>query len=282
MFDDVKKILEAVANKEITQEEAELLIKALKEKEDSSRSKNKKEKEKEKKKKENVFTLEEDQFTDDDLVLISERAVIRGKIAGDLALIECETVFSGDVAGDMVIIGGKVLFEGGRVAGDLVSIGASVSGDEPEVLGSRVTIGNFLVRGILAALSPLFRGIRIAPKMFSLKGEDLQKWGRDVFHGDSFHVPHGVKEKMIGVSVDIAAVDGELDVVFIKADVLTVTGKLIAKNIKADKIRVKQGGIVEAHKINTEVLENFGEVRVKELSAEKVFGNAIEEGKSDA
>ncbi len=267
MMEDIRKILEAVASGEISPEEGEMLIKALKEGE-----KDKKEK-KETKEKDKIFVVENNEVVNDDLVISGEKVIIKGTVNGDVVLLYCDTEFSGTVNGDTVIIGGKVHFEGGEVNGDLVLIGAKFSGEEPEVGGDFVKITNFLATGILTALSPILKSINIrGSKKKKIKSFDRKT--KFSFKGfTEFNVSEGDKVD-VGILNDLkrVVVDGELSCKTLEAKEIVVgeKGKLISPLIKAEIIKVEDGGNIKTKFLWCQKLIGSGKVFASKISADYI------------
>ncbi|MDK2786543.1 MAG: hypothetical protein PWQ80_1222 [Thermotoga sp.] len=165
MSEEIRRILEAVAKGEISPEEGEMLIKALKEKEKEERNWPEDLSEKD-------FVLREDEVMEGDLVLSKKKAIIKGKVKGDLVLINCETFFSGEVEGDLAVISGRIEFDGGKVRGDLALVGAKESGRRPSVDGDVARISNFFISGMMKMLSPFISNISVSSKKKKSEGEE--------------------------------------------------------------------------------------------------------------
>ncbi len=278
MMEDMKKILEAVACGEITPEEAEMLIKALKEKEEKESGKSEKKEKKTSKAKEEekkgLFVIDQAEVASGDLFLTGQRVVIRGRVKGDVTLFDCDTEFSGEVDGDMVLIGGKIRFEGGRVDDDLTLIGVRVSGDLPEVGGETVRISNFFASGILNLVSPILKGIgvNIHPGKKLRKFESLVvSTDREInenVYADQLIVKARLKTKNVIAESIVVEKDGILEGVKIRADDIVVHGKMKCSKLEADELNVS--GEIEAGKITADDIQGTGVIKAARIEAENI------------
>ena len=269
MFDDIKKILEAVANKEITQEEAEMLIKALKEREKKKKKKKGFFKKKEEKKEESsdnsdygeTFIVNENDIVSGDVVLSSSKAIIHGTVNGDVVLIKCDLDFSGEVMGDLAVLGGRASFNGGKVHGDLVLMASKYSGKLPVVSGDTVRMSKFLASGIMNVVSLAMGGLGI--KVFP---------GKKGKKHESYNVSSPRNEKE-DISVEIMTVSSKFTGKDVSAEFLTVEneGEMIAYNVSADVAKIY--GKLYCNKLEADSLLVNGLVHLKTLVCDQLSGN---------
>ncbi|MGQ9856247.1 MAG: hypothetical protein ACUVQF_05880 [Fervidobacterium sp.] len=157
---DIRSILEALARKEITVEEAEQLILAIKQSKESDRRKKSKSfigKE---------FVLNTGEEYVGNIEIVNGRAVINGKLVGSLQVVFGEVVFSGEVTKNVELVGTTVTWNGGRIGGNLQMVGCNYKGVKPVVEGNVSEVNNFFVSGIIGLVKkvvvrPLLSGIKI-------------------------------------------------------------------------------------------------------------------------
>jgi len=158
---DLITILEALARKEITVDEAEKLVIAImsakSEKNFGRRSKSFVGRE---------FILNPGQEHNGDIEIVNGRAIINGKLNGNLEVVFGEMIFSGEVNGNVELVGTQITWNGGIISGNLQLVGCSYRGTKPSVLGNVSEIDNFFVNGILGMVKnlivkPFLSGIKI-------------------------------------------------------------------------------------------------------------------------
>jgi len=157
---DVRAVLEALARKEISVEDAEKLILTLKSSKNTEKSK---------KKKSIIgreFILSEGEEFSGDIEIVNGKAIISGKINGDLEIVFGELVFSGEVNGNVEIVGSSITWHGGKINGNLQLVGCNYKGEKPKVVGNVSEISNFFINGILntvkyLVVKPFMAGIKI-------------------------------------------------------------------------------------------------------------------------
>ncbi len=271
MMEDMRKVLESLVNGDISPEEAEMLIKALKERDEGKEKEDEKEKKDKKwEKEEKSLVVEEGEKMEGDMVVSGQRVVIKGEVDGDVVLTSCDTYFSGKVEGDLVLIGGRVRFDGGYVGGDLVLIGAKATGEFPSVMEDTVKISNLLATGILSAVSPILRGMGVSIR----PGKKLKKYDNLVIENDesfdkniyaeSIHVKARMKARNVHAEEIVVEKHGVMEAIRISADEVTVYGKVEAAKLEADELLVD--GEVAVDKLRCDILKGNGRVLVRRSS----------------
>ncbi|MGC8955084.1 MAG: hypothetical protein ACP5JS_03185 [Fervidobacterium sp.] len=158
---DIRSILEALARREISVDDAEKLILTIK---SAEKHNNKKEKSiigKE-------FTLNEQEEFDGDLEIVNGKASIFGILNGNLQIIFGELVLSGTIKGDVELVGSTITWNGGIIEGNLEMVGCNYKGEKPKVRGNITEINNFFINGILNTVKHLI----IKPFMSGIKVEE--------------------------------------------------------------------------------------------------------------
>ena len=250
MMDEVKKVLESVSRGEITPEEGEKLIEAI-------MKRNEKKTRGHEEEDENDFFIGENELIDGDLILSGKRISIKGEVKGDAILMYCDTEFSGKVRGDLVVIGGKIEFNGGIIDQDLVLIGAKVKGEPDEIGGEKVKISNFLASGVLTAISPLLRMLKI-----SVLGNKIKTNGTFIVDED---------QEINTITLKRLVVNAKLKSKRIQAEEVEVRGELEAEEIKAKKVILK--GTLKADILECDRLKNSGKLVVRVMKCREITGN---------
>ncbi|MGB4262776.1 MAG: hypothetical protein WBJ29_04430 [Fervidobacterium sp.] len=160
---DIRAILEALARKDISVEEAEKLISTIKEK---SHSRSSQQKKYDKSFVGKEFVLDEGEEYSGNLEVVNSKVVINGKLNGDLEIAFGELIFSGEINGDAELVGCAITWKGGEIDGNLELVGCSQSGQRPKVTGKVSEINNFFVNGILGTVKylivkPFLSGIKV-------------------------------------------------------------------------------------------------------------------------
>ncbi|WP_448376341.1 hypothetical protein [Fervidobacterium sp.] len=158
---DILTILEALARKEITVDEAEDLIRAIMERRDEHKSR--------KSKKSYIgkeFVLNAGEEFVGKVEVVNGKAIINGRLVGDLEVVFGDLVFSGDVTGNVQLVGTNIVWNGGNIRGNLEMVGCSYKGAKPAVDGRVNEVNNFFVNGILGMVrnlivKPILSGIKI-------------------------------------------------------------------------------------------------------------------------
>lgn len=165
---DIRSILEALARHEITVDEAEQLILALKETQRTN-SDDGKEKGRTKKRGKTVvgkdIVVEEGEELIGSLEIVNGTAIIKGKVYGDVQLVFSELYFSGEVHGNVDLVGSKAKWDGGLINGNLLIVGSEYSGKKPVVRGRVNEVNNFFIGGVLGTVKlfvkPILSGIKL-------------------------------------------------------------------------------------------------------------------------
>lgn len=161
---DIRVILEALARREISVEDAEKLIMAIKQEKADGKQKNHK-----KVRGKNIIgkelIIEENQDYEGDIQAVNSKVVVKGRLKGDLELVFSEFYFSGEIDGDVEAVGCKLTWDGGTISGDLQIVGCNYSGRKPLVKGKVNEINNFFINSILGTVKvfvkPIMSGIKI-------------------------------------------------------------------------------------------------------------------------
>ncbi|HQE47992.1 MAG TPA: hypothetical protein PKV93_01405 [Fervidobacterium sp.] len=160
---DIRAILEALARKDISIEEAEQLILSIKQKESYQSPKEKKY---EKSFLGKEFILRKGEEHTGNVEAVNSKIIIEGTINGDLEIAFCDVSFSGEVKGDVQLVGSTIKWNGGTIDGDLELVGCTYSGNRPKVSGRVEEINNFFINGILGTVKylvvkPFLSGIKV-------------------------------------------------------------------------------------------------------------------------
>uniref|UniRef100_A0A7C5Y7N7 Polymer-forming cytoskeletal protein n=1 Tax=Fervidobacterium nodosum TaxID=2424 RepID=A0A7C5Y7N7_9BACT len=162
---DIRAVLEALARKEISVEDAEKLIIAIKQEKVQNKGKKSSEVSGGKSLIGKELVIEENQEYNGDIQAVNSKIIVKGKVKGDLELVFCELYFSGELDGDIEAVGCKLVWNGGTINGDIQMVGCNYSGKKPVVKGSVNEINNFFINGILGTVKffvkPIISGIKI-------------------------------------------------------------------------------------------------------------------------
>lgn len=162
---DVRAVLEALARKEISVENAEKLIIAIKQEQNNTKRKKNKEVSGSKSLIGNELIIEENQEYDGDIQAVNSKVIVKGRVKGNLELVFCELYFSGELDGDIEAVGCKLTWNGGIINGNVQMVGCNYSGKKPIVKGTVNEINNFFINGILGTVKffvkPIISGIKI-------------------------------------------------------------------------------------------------------------------------
>ncbi len=158
-MNEVKKILEALAKHDITVEEAEKLILAVKlskkNKPKSSRSFVGKE-----------LIINEDEIHDGNIEIVNGTLILKGIVNGKVEAVFSDVEFSGTVNGKFQAVGCDIRWDGGVINGDVEIVGSNYKGKKPKVSGKVQEVNGFFVGGILRvvrfAIRPFIKGIKIS------------------------------------------------------------------------------------------------------------------------
>lgn len=161
---DIRAILEALARKEITVDEAEALIDALRgaksTKGQGDQSRNRRSRSVVGKQ----VTIAEDEEFVGDLEVVNGTVFVKGRIVGEFHAVFSDVFFTGEVTGNASFVGCKVRWNGGSIGGDLQLVGSQCSGARPHVKGNVNELNNFFVNGILGTVKlivkPILSGVR--------------------------------------------------------------------------------------------------------------------------
>ncbi len=158
-MNEVKKILEALAKHDITVEEAEKLILAVKlskkNKPKSSRSVVGKE-----------FIINEDEIYDGNIEIVNGNLILRGIVNGKVEAVFSEVEFSGTVNGKFEAVGCNIKWDGGVINGDIEIVGCNYKGKKPKVSGKVKEVNGFFINSLLKivkfSIKPFMNGIKIS------------------------------------------------------------------------------------------------------------------------
>ncbi|ANE41366.1 hypothetical protein IM42_00580 [Fervidobacterium sp. SC_NGM5_O18] len=146
---DLLAILQALARKEITVDEAEQLIEAIMDKRTEERRKGSKSYIG----RDFIINPGEEYFGK--VEVVNGKAIINGRLIGDLEVVFGELIFSGEVAGNVELVGTNIVWNGGHIAGNLEMVGCSYKGAKPIVDGKVNEVNNFFINGVLGIVRNL-------------------------------------------------------------------------------------------------------------------------------
>lgn len=284
MGEEIRKILEALQNGEITADEAEAFINAIKQKEKESRSRNNTyiDEEKSETKIDEKIVIEEGEIFDGDINIVNGEAIIKGSVNGDCSVVFGKLMFSGEVRGDMNVVGSKVEWNGGIIHGSLNIVGSKESGTPPKIEGGLTRFNNFALKGVFKFLKPFLKGLEIKNGGFKKKIE-VQKFETLVVEeGEVFSTKDDIEADVVivkgklacgNLTADEISVLGSLSSGNIEADKLEVSGDVKAGNMNVERIIVNESGNIKSGNINAEDIELNGTITSGNVTCEVIWGN---------
>jgi len=282
-MDEIKKILEAVQNGEITAEEAETLILAIKEKEKIEQEKTKKSifEEEQIEREENEplsgekIIIREDEEFEGDINLVSGEAIIRGTVKGDVSIVMGKLEFSGEITGDLNVVGSKVKWNGGAIYGSLNVVGCKESGKMPKVKKGITRVNNVFMRGLFRVfLKPILSGIEVKNGNFVRK-----KWNFGKNKVQKYEKLIVKKGEFLNITDDIKAeeivVDGKLICSNIFAERFVISGEVSGGNISVEELVLTDEGVLKCGNLNVEkiIVDENASIKCGNISAEDIYLN---------
>uniref|UniRef100_A0A7C4GJA6 YvlB/LiaX N-terminal domain-containing protein n=1 Tax=Fervidobacterium thailandense TaxID=1008305 RepID=A0A7C4GJA6_9BACT len=241
---ELRKILEAVENGELSPEDGEKLINALFEssKEDFGQSKVKE-------LYNEVFVVKPGEIIRETVSARNSKLTIEGEILGDLDVVNCYVELSGTVHGNLNAATSKISWRGGRVLGDARLVMCQESGNG-YVFGKK--------NGVAVDL-PFIKGVI-----------------EEDYHDDSVTkeemVLNGDFETEEIKDVKLIRVVGNVRAEKLHCEKLIVSGKLHSQSVSCEHLEIQSNASLSTQKLWVEELKNDGKLDVKKCTAE-IFEN---------
>ncbi|ANQ53519.1 hypothetical protein XJ44_03185 [Thermosipho affectus] len=279
-MDDIKKVLEALQNGEISAEEAEALINAIKSKEENKDFYQTTDTSEEPIVGE-VTVIDETENFQGDLNIVNGEAIIKGKVAGDCSIVFGKLTFSGEIDGDLNVVGSRVNWNGGIIHGSLNIVACRESGRPPKVYGGLTRVNNLLLKGVFKIIKPFFSGM----KMKEANGKKKKKYNTLIVEeGKSLKIEEDInaeeiiiKGKLVcnNIYTENMIVIGEVACGNLQVEELEVSGLLKCGNINAEKIIVNESGKISTGNVNAEEIILNGTLSAGFIGCETISGRGI-------
>jgi cytoskeletal protein CcmA (bactofilin family) len=283
MNEEIRKVLEALKNGEITTEEAEALIEAIKQREDYKDENFESSDENVETKVGEITVIEEGEVFEGDINIVNGEAVIKGIVNGDCSIVMGKLTFSGEVKGDMDIVGSRVKWNGGVINGSLNIVASKEEGTPPKVKGGLTRVNNLLLKGLFKVfLKPFLSGFEIKNGNFK-KSKKTQKFETLIVEeGKEFKTDDDIVAEEVIVKGKLACGNLKADKIRaigtiscgnIETEELIVEGTVKTGNVKAENITVYQDGSISSGNVHAENIELNGVISSGNVTCEVIWGN---------
>lgn len=233
---ELRRILQAVEEGEITPEDGEKLIEALFEFENERAERYAKEVSN------SEFVLEKGERLQGDLLLMNSHARIAGVVAGSLDVVNSSVELVGVVEGNLNAVHSRIDWLGGKVLGNVRLVMSNQSGEER--IGGR--------KEVVDTDWP--------PK--DTKLEESLDGGGVTIDGERYATEISGSRKVV--------VDGNVSVEAIDCEELTVRGRLSAGKVSCERVFIEKGGEVNVGKCSAEFFENGGRFKGEKVHFETI------------
>ncbi|QTA38826.1 hypothetical protein JYK00_04785 [Thermosipho ferrireducens] len=287
-MDDIKKILEALERGEITKEEAEALIAAVKTGNTEAEKVIDFDEEEYKKwtgSKDVIggkIVIDEGEVHEGDLNVVKGDVVVKGTIQGELSVVMGKLEFSGKVTKDANVVGSTVNWNGGIIEGDLNIVGCKESGKPPVVNGNLVRYNNAFIKGILSFfVKPFLSGLevrngKIFSKNYGLITNIMSGKKRRKKEIEELVVKEGeIYETEDELFAERIVVKGEFIGTNVEAEEIIISGNLKCGNVSTESLYLNEGAILKCGNISAEeiVVEENAKISCGNISSETINVN---------
>lgn len=281
MSEEIRKVLEALQRGEITPEEAEVLIEAIKSREENNQEESVNEEIQWRMIKEeyhgsisgmgeNIWITPEGKVLGD-VDIVKGKVKLEGHVDGNLDAVASQIEFGGTVSGNVNIVGGTVKWYRGEIKGNLEIVGAKEIGSRP-LVGGKVEvlagpIGSMVGKIIGSTLNTTMDIVGTIPDKISKLGkvitlEDIREGNLTI--DKNFKTHSNLYGKNITINGNVMCKD-------VHAERLIVNGLLTCDDINSSIIEVR--GTIKCDDIFGEKMEILGTVSGDDIEVDEVIVN---------